>query len=230
MAKKILLIWDFDGVIADSEKLWVQIWYDALAKLKNINLSAAEVQKYLVGMSAKTKKEILNKQFGPDTIDDDFLRYTGELERFQIENVIEPVEGVQKIFEDDSFVHCVATGTVKKLAVLKLQKVGLWGKYIDEQNCFTSDMVQNGKPAPDLFLYAASAMGYAPEDCVVIEDSVHGIHAALAARMRVVAFIGAENNNKPEYADLCLKEGALIAVNNMEDLHSFLKEQNRRLS
>lgn len=227
--KKILLIWDFDGVIADSEQLWVKIWYETLIKTKNIRLSKEEVQKYLVGMSAKTKQQILNERFGPETIDETFLHDTNMQEKFQIEHVLSPIDGVEKIFSDDSFVHCVATGTVQDLAVLKLKRVGLWKKYIDEKNCFTSDMVQNGKPAPDLFLLAASSMGYDPQDCVVIEDSVHGIHAALAAKMAVIAFIGAENNNTQTYADVCLKEGASQVFNNMKDLHLFLKKQNRRL-
>ena len=221
--KKTLLIWDFDGVIADSEHLWVETWYNALLDKKNIKLSADEVQKYLTGMSIKTKQKILNERFGENTIDEEFLRYTHDRERIQIETALQGVPGVLEIFADTRFNHCIATGTLKDFAILKLKKVGLWQKYVDDHNCFTSDMVQNGKPAPDLFLFAASQMGYKPEDCIVIEDSISGIKAGIAANMKVIAFIGAEGNNTKAYADTCIKEGAVTAFNNMLDLHSFLK-------
>ena len=60
-----------------------------------------------------------------------------------------------------------------------------------EGRLFSAEDVSQGKPAPDLFLFAAKRMGYDPADCIVIEDSIPGINAALAAGMRVCNFANA---------------------------------------
>ena len=73
-------------------------------------------------------------------------------------------------------------------------------------------------------------MGYKPEDCIVVEDSLNGIKAAMAADMKVIAFTGAESNNTKTYADICLAEGAIVAFNNMRDLHLFLKNDIKQLN
>ena len=223
--QKTLLIWDFDGVLADSERLWLQIWYDMLVQKRGIKLCQEEVQKYLVGLSAKTKREYLNTYFNAK-IDDDFIDELNKEEIRQIKTIMQPIPGAKDIIADKTYAHCVATGGISKLTKLKLEKIGLWQTYIDEHNCFTSDMVQNGKPAPDLFLFAAKKMGYKPENCLVIEDSINGIKAALAAKMHVVAFIGAQNNNNAAYAELCKQTGAIDAFNTMPKLHRFLKDNN----
>ena len=220
--QKTLLIWDFDGVLADSERLWVQIWRDMLLKKRQIRLSDDEVQKYIVGLSAKTKREYLNTYFNAG-IDDAFVDELNQEEIRQIKTMMQPISGAKEVVFDQSFAHCVATGGVWELTKLKLEKVGLWQTQIFEKNCFTSDMVQNGKPAPDLFLLAASKMGYHTENCLVIEDSINGIKAAVAAKMRVIAFIGAQNNNNEAYEKRCRDEGALAVFNNMPELHRFLK-------
>lgn len=222
-----LIIWDFDGVVADSEKLWVKIWYDSLVEKKGIRLTDDQVKKYLTGLSEKTKQKYINELFKKNIVDEAFIQYTRSVEIKQIQSILTPIDGVKNIFADPSFTHCIATGAVKMLASMKLKKVGLWPKYINENNCFTSDMVENGKPAPDLFLFAAKKMGFKPENAVVIEDSINGIHAAQAANMRVIAFVGAENNNNAEYKKTCRDEGVFAVIDNMKDLHTFLKENFR---
>ena len=70
----------------------------------------------------------------------------------------------------------------------KLRKTGLWDLFAP--HIYSADHVTHAKPAPDLFLHAANALGVAPSDCLVIEDSVNGVKAALAAGMRVWGFAG----------------------------------------
>lgn len=83
---------------------------------------------------------------------------------------------------------CVASsGQLTKMR-LTLGLTGLLPYF--EQSLFSVSMVSRGKPFPDLFLYAAQAMGHAPEACVVVEDSVAGVMAARAAGMRALAYAG----------------------------------------
>ena len=78
-------------------------------------------------------------------------------------------------------------------------------------NIFSAAEVAQGKPSPDLFLFAARAMGAAPEDCLVIEDSVAGVAAAQAAGMRVFGFVGASHfSHLDEGADLTAAGAELI--------------------
>ena len=220
--QKTLLIWDFDGVLADSERLWVDIWYQSLIDKRNIKLSNDEVEKYLTGLSEKTKCEYLNIYFNAH-IDDDFIKEIHQQQLIKIETELNPMPGIEPIFSDNSFKHAVATGTRRSVVDIKLKKIGLWQKYIDFSNCFTSDDVQNGKPAPDLFLYTAKKMGYLPQNSIVIEDSINGIKAGIASNMTVLAFIGAKSNNNDHYARQCLENGASHVFKTMPDLHQFLR-------
>ena len=70
----------------------------------------------------------------------------------------------------------------------KLKKTGLWDHFVP--HVYSADHVANAKPAPDLFLHAAAALGVAPDDCLVLEDSVNGVIGARAASMTVWGFLG----------------------------------------
>jgi len=82
---------------------------------------------------------------------------------------------------------------------------------------FSATQVKRGKPAPDLFLYAAKQMRASPERCVVIEDSVPGITGALAAGMAVLGFHGG-SHCRPGYADTLRAAGAVITFDDMRQL------------
>ena len=97
--------------------------------------------------------------------------------------------------------YCVASsGSVEKMHH-SLGLVGLLPRFVDHM--FSARMVGRGKPAPDLFLFAAEKMGASPAGCLVIEDSVHGVTAARAAGMRAIGFVGASHNG-PEMGALLM--------------------------
>jgi len=98
----------------------------------------------------------------------------------------------------------------------------MWGTYFSKDNLFTVDMVEKGKPAPDLFLFAAKKMGEKPEDCVVIEDSIVGMQAGLNAGMEVVAFLGSEIYNNDKYLKKVKDLGIKNIFYNMKDVKEFL--------
>jgi beta-phosphoglucomutase-like phosphatase (HAD superfamily) len=111
------------------------------------------------------------------------------------------------------FPRCVASGTPLPILRMSLRATNLQDQF--GENLFTAEMVTRGKPAPDLFLYAAGEMGFAPEDCIVIEDSVPGVQAACAASMRVVAFTGG-GHCLPGHAEKLA--GAARIINDMRTL------------
>lgn len=99
------------------------------------------------------------------------------------------LQPVLEILEESKIPRCVASNNQKENVVncLSLTKQM---KYFTEESIFTSQQVAKGKPAPDLFLFAAKEMGMPPENCIVIEDSPIGAQAAIAAGMEVFLFLG----------------------------------------
>jgi beta-phosphoglucomutase-like phosphatase (HAD superfamily) len=82
--------------------------------------------------------------------------------------------------------------------------------------------VARGKPAPDLFVHAAAAMGIDPAACLVIEDSVHGVNGALAAGMRVLGFTGA-SHIEDGHADVLLRAGVVAVFDDLTRLPDLLR-------
>lgn len=204
---KKLIIWDFDGVIADSEKLWIAVWRDVLKKEKNIILSDEQTLELLVGVADKTKILRLEAYFPGLIIDDDFIKKIDEGEIYQAKHFLQPIPGVEEVMSDSNFQHCIATGGTKEQHSWKMLKFKWIEKYMSPHDYFTVDMVENGKPAPDLFLLAAETKGFSPAECIVIGDSLNDFAAAKAAEMSCIAFVGAEGNNTAEYRKKCKAAG-----------------------
>lgn len=133
--------------------------------------------------------------------------------------------GVDKIFADSRFKQCIATGGNQYQNDTKIIQSELIN--IFKNNCFTADMVEKGKPNPDIFLLAAEKMQVSASDCIIIEDSLEGIRGGKNAGMKVFAFCGAKANNNPKYKQKCLLVGADKVFDNMEHLHTeLIKLQN----
>jgi beta-phosphoglucomutase-like phosphatase (HAD superfamily) len=98
-----------------------------------------------------------------------------------------------------------------------LKTAGLLHYFVDE-HIFSSKMVANGKPAPDLFLHAAKAFNYLPKDCLVIEDSHFGIQAANAAGMSSIAFFGGQHAQDDWYKTRVLEQNPTNACDTMIDV------------
>ena len=218
--KKNLIIWDFDGVIADSEKLWIKNRQNVLNERFNICWDFNTTNNNLGGMSDKSKREVLNN-LGIIT-DDEFWEECLKRDIECIRNkqmILTP--GVEDIIKNlDKY--CVATGGVFVKTVEKLKSIDFWNKYFDESNLFTVDMVEKGKPEPDLFLLACEKMGEKPENCLVIEDSLVGIIAAKRAGMEVIAFLGCKMYQNEEYLSKVKKLGIENIFYDMRDIKEFL--------
>lgn len=218
---KKLIIWDFDGVIADSEKLWVSVWLETLEKEKNIKLSEEEKLNLLVGIADKNKKKNLENYFDM-VLDEDFMQKINAGEIYKGIHFMQPIEGVEEVMSDNRFEHCIATGATKKQHAWKMTQFKWIEKYMSPQDYFTVDMVEHGKPFPDLFLLSAKTKGYEPEECIVIGDSLNDFNAANAANMKSIAFVGAESNDTPEYRQKCADCGVIAVCSTMQEVKKIL--------
>jgi len=220
---KKLLIWDFDGVIADSEKLWVAVWVETLQQEKNIILNTDEKLNLLVGIADKSRKERLERYFPGLVLDADFMRKISAGEVYKGMHFMQPIAGVEAVMADKDFAHCIATGATKEQHAWKMTQFKWVEKYMSPRDYFTVDMVKQGKPAPDLFLLAAKSKGFVPQDCIVIGDSLNDFAAAKAAGMKSIAFVGAEGNDTLEYRQKCLEAGVAAVCATMEEVKAALK-------
>jgi HAD superfamily hydrolase (TIGR01509 family) len=180
------VIFDCDGVLIDSERLAIKIDVVTLREL-GWPVSEAEVIERFVGRSDRDTRAAIEAHLGRPLPDDWDQRYTSLYQEvFKAE--LTPVEGVLEALDRITSPSCVASSGTHDYLRYTLGLTGLYDRFAGR--IFSAQDVARGKPAPDLFLYAAQRMGTSPADCVVIEDSRVGVEAARAAGMRALAFAG----------------------------------------
>ncbi len=179
-----LVIFDCDGVLVDSERLAVRIEAEVLATL-GWPLTKAEIVDRFVGRSAGYMQSQIESTIGRP------VDWSSEFEaRYQetFAKELLPVAGINEALDGVDLPVCVASSGSHQKMAFTLGLTGLLDRF--DGHLFSADDVEHGKPAPDLFLYAAAHMGAEAGRCAVVEDSVSGVTAGLAAGMTVFGFAG----------------------------------------
>jgi HAD superfamily hydrolase (TIGR01509 family) len=181
-----LVIFDCDGVLVDSERIAVPIDQYVLSQL-GWTLTQEEIIERFVGRSdqfiASEIEAHLGHPLAPDWEDPFHHLYEAA---FQAE--LRPVDGVLEALDQITVPTCVASSGSHDKMRRTLGLVGLYEHFAGR--IFSASEVTRGKPAPDLFLYAAARMGVRPTACAVVEDSRPGIEAARSAGMRPFGYAG----------------------------------------
>ena len=179
------VISDMDGVILDSEKLYVRFWCEA-GQFYGFPFE----RKHALGIRSMARPfaiERLQGWFG-DSFDYDTVRN----KRIELMNAYVEKHGIEakpdaekllSYLKEKGIAVALATATPKDRAEEYLRRVGLL-QYFDE--VVSARMVKNGKPAPDIYLFAAEKLGLKPEECMALEDSQNGIRSANAAGCKTV--------------------------------------------
>jgi HAD superfamily hydrolase (TIGR01509 family) len=181
-----LVIFDCDGVLIDSEIISARMLIEELARL-GVVIDLDHVARHFLGRSYPTVMAQIRKDFDLDLPPEFEDRYRDKLlDAFSRDLSIMP--GVLDVLDELSVPYCVATSSSPRRVEMSLQLTGLAERM--EGRVFTASQVARGKPAPDLFLFAANQLGCDPARTLVIEDSLTGVRAALAAGMTVWRFVG----------------------------------------
>ncbi len=183
---KKLVIFDCDGVLVDSEPISISVLVDTIRAV-GVEIDLAQAYQLFLGRSLSTIITTLRNDFHL-VAGDEFLEDVRQRLYARFKRELEPIKGIADVLNQIDRPFCVASSSQPERIRLSLSLAGIIDHF--EPNIFSSTMVKNGKPAPDLFLHAAKNMGYEPDNCVVIEDSPAGILAANTAGMRVFAFTG----------------------------------------
>ena len=214
-----LIIYDCDGTLIDSETIAGQEVHRAIASF-GMDYTLNSYNAKFTGVPAMRTWELLAEEYGQpfpagtrDIIDSEINR------RFEIE--LDVVAGVHEAVASLGLPHCVASSTGLHHLRKNLEQVGLLAAF--DPHVFSASQVKRGKPAPDVFLYAASQMGHDPAECIVIEDSVNGVKAARRAGMVVLGFTGA-GHAFDGLADKLRDAGAIQVVPHMNELPSTIRQ------
>jgi HAD superfamily hydrolase (TIGR01509 family) len=213
----MLTIFDCDGVLVDSEAIACRVCAESLTEVGIVTTTEEILDRY-IGGNAHAMIADLETRHGRmvpadfhDTLSDriEAAFETGPLE----------IDGIDTVLSSHRGKVCVASGSGPQRVRHCLTLVGLLGYF--DPHIFTTTQVARGKPAPDLFLYAAKQMGAEVHECLVIEDSLIGVTAAVAAGMRVIGFTGA-SHCRPGHADRLLAAGAATTIRHMRELPELL--------
>ena len=205
------IIFDCDGVLVDSEPVSIQVLVD-IANEYGANIDLAYGMKHFKGSFFDACKrmisELVQKEL-PDSLESEYRERSFEA----FKKDMKPVEGVKNVLENINRPFCVASSGPEDKIELNLGLTGLLPFF--ENKIFSCYKIQKWKPDPAVFLWAAETMGFKPEECVVIEDSISGVRAAKAGGFDVFGYVAHDYNNQ-------LKDEATKTFDSMDKLLSMI--------
>jgi HAD superfamily hydrolase (TIGR01509 family) len=178
------IIFDCDGVLVDSELITAKVLV-AMGKELGLHIDLDFVVHEFLGKSLNDIMQyldVLAEGNLPSNFESEYRKKTFKAFR----NELKPIDGIHSVIENLKIPFCVASsGPLEKIRA-NLTTTGLIDKF--EDRMFSCYEIQSWKPNPDIFLHAAKNMGYNPNECAVVEDSVVGVEAALAGGFDVFRY------------------------------------------
>ncbi len=185
-----LIIFDCDGVLIDSEAIYLEEEFNFL-NARNVHVDKVWYMREFMALADekwRAKFSGLIEQNGGTTLSDAEFDAMKDIVRTRIRNEVQPVVGVVAMLDALTAPRCVASTTSMRFLPGKLERTGLASHF--GNGVFSGDMVAHGKPAPDLFLHAARQMGGETGNAIVVEDSANGVKAGKSAGMFTIGFLG----------------------------------------
>ncbi len=213
-----LIIFDCDGVLVDSEVISCRAHADVLSR-HGYPITSDEVFERFLGRSTRQANLEIEAELGRKLPDGYHADLQDELFG-NFERDLEAIRGIHDALDRITQRVCVASSGSHQRMRVSLGSTSLYERLAP--NIFSASQVKNGKPAPDLFLFAAGEMKVPPERCVVIEDSVAGITGARAAGMTVLGFCGG-SHCRPGYAEVLRQAGADLIFDDMRQLPELVR-------
>lgn len=217
-----LLIFDCDGVLIDSELIACRVIAGCLTEA-GFPIDTDGVRRRFVGRSEASMLVELSAEHGK-SVPAGFAEARRHALEAAFHDELTAIPGIAAALDALPQRRCVASSSTPERIAFSLRLTGLYDRFAP--NLYSAAMVARGKPAPDLFLFAARSLGVAPADCVVVEDSLFGVQAGRAAGMEVVGFVGGSHCDPGHAADLTAA-GASIVIDHMDDLPAAIARLDR---
>lgn len=210
------IIFDCDGVLVDSEALGL----DASVAYLNehgFNWAPEELVRRFTGyrddVFASQLSSAYRELHGEDP-HQSFFEGLVNVRRAR-RHLLTEVSGAASAVRRISLPKAVASSSRAEFLISKMQRTGLYELFAP--HIYSAELVEHGKPSPDVFLYAANALGAAPGACLVVEDSVNGVKAGRAAGMTVWGFLGGGHCFEG-HGERLIEAGATALINDFESL------------
>lgn len=216
-----MIVFDCDGVLVDSEAIYVDAELRFLAQA-GVSFDRASYMRTFMGLAPDEWRERLSAHVPMQTgnpLPGDFFETLDAFVVRAFETALVAVPGVRGAVAELRAARCVASSTPLDRLSWKLERTGLLDLFAP--NLYSADMVARGKPAPDLFLHAADTMAADPARCVVVEDSANGVRAGKAAGMAVIGFAGG-GHCLDGHSAMLTASGADIVIDTFADLGAAL--------
>lgn len=213
-----LIIFDCDGVLVDSEVISCRSHADVLSR-HGYPITQEQVFDRFLGRSTRQANSEVEAELGRALPDDFHVQLQDEQLR-SFEADLEAIPHIHAALYAITQAVCVASSGSHQRMRVTLGRTRLTDRFAP--NIFSASQVSNGKPAPDLFLFAAHQMNVPPERCLVIEDSVPGITGGRAAGMTVLGFHGG-SHCRPGYGDGLRAAGATATFDDMRQLPGLIE-------
>jgi HAD superfamily hydrolase (TIGR01509 family) len=209
-----LIIFDFDGVVADSETIANQAIADYLTELGRPTTLDDAMRLFLGKRHADMLVALAAYIGGPIPASFE-TSYRTKVRASMRENVL-PVAGVETFLRGHGHIpKCVASSSSREWLDHCVDRFGFRDHFGD--NLFSAALIANGKPAPDIYLLAAGTMGVRPRDTIVIEDSPTGVMGGVAAGAQVIGFLGG-SHIRAGHADKLRAAGAHMIAESFEEV------------
>ena len=214
-----LVIFDCDGVLVNSETIYVKSELEFLSDA-GFQFGRKAYMEAFMGLSDEDWRVKLGatlRQRKGQPLPGHFFESLRSFVMQRIESELQAISGVRGAVSDLEIPCCVASSSDLPNLKWKLEHTGIADLF--SAGIFSVDMVDRGKPAPDLFLHAAATLGMEPRNCIVVEDSANGVIAGKAAGMKVIGFTGGDHCPDDQEAIL-LNSGAQVVIEDFAKLGS----------
>jgi HAD superfamily hydrolase (TIGR01509 family) len=218
-----LVIFDCDGVLVDSEVIGCRAHSELLTR-HGYPITAEQVLNRFLGVSDREARLIVENETGRKLPDDFDAQVKAEILKYYADG-LEAIAHVADAIAAINLPKCVASSSTPEKIRHGLECAGLYEQLAP--HIFSATQVERGKPAPDLFLFAAEQMRAAPARCLVIEDSVPGVTGAVAAGMTVLGFHGG-SHCLPGHAEKLRAAGAAVLFDDMRQLPDLVRNMAQK--
>ena len=208
-----LVIFDCDGVLVDSEPIFNRAHADILSQC-GYRITPQSVGDRFCGISDAEMLAAIEREWGR-RLPTDYRGRVAELIDASCAADLATFPRIHEALDRIPARICVASSSTPERIRKSLALVGLLNRF--EPDVFSATMVARGKPAPDLFLFAARGMNADPARIVVVEDSVPGVRAAVSANMAVIGFCGG-SHCPAGHEGILRRNGAITAIADFRDL------------
>jgi HAD superfamily hydrolase (TIGR01509 family) len=211
----MLLVFDCDGVIVDSEIIAAEVEAELLTQA-GYPIAAPELIRRFAGLTSREVAHAVETESGRP-LPENFLADTaGEIDH-RLARDLKAVPGVHDVLDRLDGPRCVCSNSSAARLAISLKKTQLYDRFVPHIYSAVEVGTREPKPSPNVYRFAIAAFGVAPREALVIEDSVYGVAAARGAGVRVIGFTGA-SHTWSGHADALTDAGAETVIRRLADL------------